>query len=250
MCTVPKNRYLDDSESLADVIGGNEMCNAECSLVFRYRMHSGMSGDNWTETETRLWALECSYKVALGYIPLADADSWELASILCQCIHGRQDDNPGYFNNGLLKNELSKYLPCRLLEKKSALERSAVEVKILTMHGQYDKLSLLQACELYLKDFRLVAKNIFYGLTFFPVLWSNGNGRAGIWEMLLFGIGQRGMVIFRPSTFDVVRTYAMEEILSCGTKHDDLEFFAITGALQNHSYQSFWTPQVYTHSLF
>lgn len=116
------------------------------------------------------------------------------------------------------------------------MNRNACEVKILTMHGRYEKLSAKEATDIYLKDFRLIAKPEYYGMSFFPVLYYHQ-----IWELVFLGISQQNVIIVKPVVFDVIAQYSMKQVLSCGYDSELAKFYLIVGGLNQHQYVSFWT---------
>ncbi len=96
---------MGDDEDVFDILGGWEEHSSVYSkhrLVFRYRLFDGLARKK-NEKEEYLWAIECSFQLAIGCFPMADGDAWELASILCQVIHGNQKNKEAFFRNGCLQ---------------------------------------------------------------------------------------------------------------------------------------------------
>lgn len=177
------------------------------------------------------------------YVPIAASDAWELASILLQCVHGPQPDaKERYFTNGLIVKDLYRYLPCYLMSENGDSEqnRCAFEVKILTMHGQYEAMPTAAATSLYLNDFKLCcdgangsAASNFYGSAFFPVLiWMKAQC---LWECCLLSVGESGLSVIRPvHSYQVLESIELDRVLSCRYHADSLQFRLVVGDLADH----------------
>ncbi len=136
------------------------------------------------------------------------------------------------------RENLWRYLPCYMLCSQEVMNRNACEVKILTMHGQYEDLSTTDATAIYLTDFQLIAKQEFYGVSFFPVLYLYLHQ---IWELVFLGISQQSVLIVKPVVFDVIAQYSLSQVLSCGFDRQLHKFYLIVGGVHKHEYVSFWT---------
>ena len=95
-----QNNYLKNNKNIEK----KEM--PEYIIVFRYHIHieTNDSIDYLNTTEQRLWALECAHQIASGFLPIADTDAWELASVLLAVFYGpRESREDRFFVNGLLQ---------------------------------------------------------------------------------------------------------------------------------------------------
>ena len=159
---------------------------------------------------------------------------------MVQCVHGPHP--AGYFTNGLLVESLYRYLPCYLLSEGggSKQDRSAFEVKMLTMHGQYEAMSTAEAAALYLNDFKLCCggagdriRGSLYGAAFFPVLfWMKS---LCLWECCLLAVAEHRLSVVRPvHSYQLLESVAMEQVLSCRYHAESLQFRIVVGDLAEH----------------
>ena len=139
------------------------------------------------------------------------------------------------------------------MDTSDSLERSANEVKILTMHGRYDSnLTKERAVQMYLRDFKAVTQEKFFGLTFWPVIMSMENIKSlnsdntiiinNIeipYDMVLFAINCNYLMILKPQTFEILFDINISNIINWKL-FEDIYAFSITINdinIMKHKYQ-------------
>jgi len=192
---------------------------------------AGLGKHGW-----RLQYAEANEAVIEGYTEINEKQAYDLAAVQVACEHG--GNIPSYFTNGLLVNDLDKYLPWEIRQSKS-FNKMAAEVKILTTHNAYVKYSKDDGYLEYVRKLRDFSPQ-FYGCTFFPVTLIS-RVRQDIHQALTLAIGEKGLMLLTRDTWELEQMYELEQVLSYGFRPES--FLFVGGHLLKQRRYNFLTRQ-------
>jgi len=237
---LPIKTVCDSMERILDIASNVERDQkarkSSIDIVFACKtialsQDAGLGKHGW-----RLQYAEANDAVIQGYTGINDKQAYDLAAIQVACEHG--GNIPSYFTNGLLVNDLDRYLPWQLRKSKS-FNKMAAEVKILTLHNPYVKYSKDDGYLEYVRKLRALSPQ-FFGVTFFPVTLIS-RVRQDIHQELTLAIGENGLMLLNRDSWEVEQMYALEEVLSYGFRPES--FLFVGGHLLKQRRFNFLTRQ-------
>jgi len=237
---LPIRLACDSMERILDISSSVEISEKtrKCSIdvVFACKtialsQDQGLGKHGW-----RLQYAEANEAVIEGYYGINDKQAYDLAAIQVACEHG--GNKMDYFTNGLLVNDLDKYLPWEVRKSKS-FNKQAAEVKILTLHHQYVNYAKDDGYLEYVSKVRALSPQ-FYGCTFFPAILIS-RVRQDIIQSLALAIGEHGLMLLKRDTWEVEQLYELEKVLSYGFRPDS--FLFVGGHLLKQRRFNFLTKQ-------
>jgi len=236
----PVNAVCESMERILDIVSFLERFGRRrkrrLNLVFRCKLIAQNLDSKLGKHGWRLQYAEANEVLVRGYTNINMQDAYDLAAVQVACEHGAQPTQ--YFTNNLIVKQLDRYLPRELLLEKT-FNSLAAEVKILTTHIAYEKFSKVDGYMEYCRRVRELSP-LFYGCSFYSVFLIS-RVREDINTALTLAICEKGLILLKRDTTEVVQMYELEQILSYGFRKES--FLFVGGHLLQQKRFNFLTKQ-------
>jgi hypothetical protein len=226
----PIDRHLEKDERIMDVLASwqyGQFHNREFELVLKVRLMSKDKLGSLSKEGLNIHFIQAAYNVSYGFYPLSNQIAWELAAIQCQGVYGPHEKL--FWTNGLILAKLHHYLPYNMLES-GLIDKAAAEVKILTMHLNYEHNEKQDAHRMYIDKIKEIDQlEEIYGAHFFPCVRLSrlkASDGSDLNDLMLVGISEAGLALTDPFTREITTFYPLKEILTYGFRADAFLFVA------------------------
>jgi len=226
----PIDRHLEKDERIMDVLASwqyGQFDNREFELVLKVRLMSKDKIGSLSKEGLNIHFIQAAYNVSYGLYPISDQVAWELSAIQCQGVYGPHGKQ--FWTNGLILAKLHHYLPYSMIDS-GVFDKAAAEVKILTMHMDFEQYEKQDAHRMYIEKLNEIDQlEEIYGAHFFPCVRLSrlkASDGSDLNDLMLVGIGEAGLALTDPFTREITTFYPLKEILTYGFRQDAFLFVA------------------------
>jgi len=226
----PIDRHLEKDERVMDVLASwqyGQFESRDFELVLKVRLLSKDKIGSLSKEGLNIHFIQAAYNVSYGFYPISSQVAWELSAIQCQGVYGPHGKL--FWTNGLLLAKLHHYLPYKMLDEEIP-DKAAAEVKILTMHMDFEQYEKQDAHRMYIEKLNEIDQlEEIYGAHFFPCVRLSrlkASDGSDLNDLMLVGISEAGLALTDPFTREITTFYPLKEILTYGFRQDAFLFVA------------------------